>query len=316
MSFELPVYPADDSLQAAVSPANSMPTDPVAFVPNVDDVPELGPSPHDQVAEAAEEVLSAAYSSAEFEVERICGQKRFNGSQHYLVKWVGFDKDPNDWIPVADLSHCQESIIDYWQRYHEGKVYRERKKNEGNKVKKAKAKTGKRNRKDAEMDDPIGEHEQKEELKEEEKGGAEKELPEQPPVNAKTESRRGEAKEEVEMEKMLRAVLEERRQKLDDDDPLPKPRWQPMRTKNVCPYEARQLWRDSVARVHCNEKDGESGKRVWRECIATRMAKECGESSLQREGWRKSVARVHCNEKHGENGERVRREFIATRRMA
>ncbi|KAL3124337.1 hypothetical protein niasHT_008569 [Heterodera trifolii] len=73
---------------------------------------------------------------------------------------------------------------------------------------------------------------------------------------------------------------------------------QPMRSKNVCPYEARQLWRDSVARVCCNEKDGESGKRVWRECIATRsmarMAKECGENSLQREGWRewqKSVAR-------------------------
>ncbi|KAL3106306.1 hypothetical protein niasHT_012049 [Heterodera trifolii] len=36
---------------------------------------------------------------------------------------------------------------------------------------------------------------------------------------------------------------------------------QPMRSKNVCPYKARQLGRDSVARVHCNEKDGESGKR-------------------------------------------------------
>ncbi|KAL3080510.1 hypothetical protein niasHS_013704 [Heterodera schachtii] len=82
-SFELPVFPADDSLQLVVSPANSVATYPVPFGPDVDEVPELGPNPHNQVVEVAEDAVSAAYSSdPEFEVERICGQKRVDGHQY------------------------------------------------------------------------------------------------------------------------------------------------------------------------------------------------------------------------------------------
>ncbi|KAL3110273.1 hypothetical protein niasHT_012691 [Heterodera trifolii] len=129
-SFELPVYPDNNSFQSAVSQTNSLPTESVPFGPDVNEVPELGPNPHDQVVEVVENAVSAAYSSDhEFEVERICGQKRVNGHQHYLVKCVGFAKDPIDWIPVGDLNF-EEAINDYWQRYREGKEYRERKKEE------------------------------------------------------------------------------------------------------------------------------------------------------------------------------------------
>ncbi|KAL3080512.1 hypothetical protein niasHS_013706 [Heterodera schachtii] len=144
--FELPVFTADDSLQLVVSPANSVATDPVPFGPDVDEVPELGPNPHDQVVEVAEDAVSAAYSSdPEFE-------------------WVGFAKEPNDWIPVGDLSHCEESINDYWQRYREGKEYRERKKKEEKKKVKKRDSGREKSRKWLRA---AGENEQKEEQKEE-----------------------------------------------------------------------------------------------------------------------------------------------------
>ncbi|KAL3086465.1 hypothetical protein niasHS_009463 [Heterodera schachtii] len=184
-SFEMPVYPDDDSLQSAVSPTKSLLTETVPFGPDVNEVPELGPNPHDQVVEVVEDAVSAAYSSDhEFEVERICGQKRVNGHQHYLVKWVGFAKDPKDWIPVGDLN-CEEAINDYWQRYREGKEYRERKKEEKMK------KTGQRKRKVAEMATAPGEKERKDEKKEDEKNGEKKELQQHLPVNAETEPQQG-----------------------------------------------------------------------------------------------------------------------------
>ncbi|KAL3102724.1 hypothetical protein niasHS_001286 [Heterodera schachtii] len=235
-SFELPVYPDDDFLQSAVSPTNSLPTETVPFGTDVNEVPELGPNPHDQVVEVVEDAVSAAYSSDhEFEVERICGQKRVNGHQHYLVKWVGFAKDPNDWIPVGDLN-CEEAINDYWQRYREGKEYRERKKEEKMK------KTGQRKRKVAEMVSAAGENKQKEE--QQEKNEAEKGLQQQPPVNAETEPQQGKLANEKKAEAMektdgtgkteeakegpeelLRSMLSKSGQIPPANAPLPLPRW-------------------------------------------------------------------------------------------
>ncbi|KAL3081508.1 hypothetical protein niasHS_011544 [Heterodera schachtii] len=208
---------------------------------HVDEVPELGPNPHGQVVEVAEDAVSAAYSSdPEFEVERICGQKRVNGHQYYLVKWVRFAKDQNDWIPVGDLSHCEEAINDYWQRYREGREYRERKKEGKNKVKK----TGHRKRKVAEMVTAAGENEQKEEQQEQEKNGVEKELQQQPPVNVETETQQGklanekksEALEETDGEEKTEEAKEEAMEELlsmlsksgqipPANAPLPLPRW-------------------------------------------------------------------------------------------
>ncbi|KAL3118252.1 hypothetical protein niasHT_008807 [Heterodera trifolii] len=127
---------------SAVSPTNSLPTETVPFGPDVNEVPELGHNRHDQVVEVVEDAVSAAYSS-----------------DH-------------------EFENCEEAINDYWQRYREGKEYRERKKEEKMK------KTGQRKRKMAEMVSAAGENEQKEE--QQEKNGAEKGLQQQPPVNADT----------------------------------------------------------------------------------------------------------------------------------
>ena len=38
-----------------------------------------------------------------FKVEKVIRKKKINGVEHSLVKWAGYDKKHNSWIPVTDL---------------------------------------------------------------------------------------------------------------------------------------------------------------------------------------------------------------------
>ena len=66
----------------------------------------------------------------EYEVERILKERRKrNGSVEYLVRWVGYGQEEDQWVPDYDLEHAQEILAEYRARVQEAPRQNRRKRN-------------------------------------------------------------------------------------------------------------------------------------------------------------------------------------------
>ena len=61
-----------------------------------------------------------------YEVESILKHEDRDGKLYFLVKWVGFSKQENTWVPFDNLDDCQEILEAYCKKEgiwrEEGKI--------------------------------------------------------------------------------------------------------------------------------------------------------------------------------------------------
>jgi hypothetical protein len=65
-----------------------------------------------QITQPPPEIIENA---EEWEVEEICGVRRFGPHQNwqYLIKWKGYPESDNTWEPIRNLKHTNDAILEY-----------------------------------------------------------------------------------------------------------------------------------------------------------------------------------------------------------
>ena len=72
---------------------------------------ELGPSEEHPTPEIIDD-------HEEDEVEVIIADRYKGNRKQYLVRFLTYGPEADEWLPLANLKHCKEKILEYWERQH------------------------------------------------------------------------------------------------------------------------------------------------------------------------------------------------------
>jgi hypothetical protein len=53
-------------------------------------------------------------SSAEWEIEKILGERKRYRRKEYLIKWRGYPSEENTWVPEYNLTNAQEVLDEFY----------------------------------------------------------------------------------------------------------------------------------------------------------------------------------------------------------
>ena len=75
------------------------------IIPRVPPVYQLRDYVHDEIEGAfyAKELQKVQKSDDIYKIEKILAKKKENGKGKVLVKWLGYDKKFNSWLPKSEL---------------------------------------------------------------------------------------------------------------------------------------------------------------------------------------------------------------------